>query len=101
MKIYIAFLRGINISGKNKVPMAELKKAFDFIIIDCAPVGMISDAIPVGNAVDGTIFAISSQDTNKKDAANCVKLLQRNNVNVLGSVLTKAKSISGSHYYYY
>ena len=60
-----------------------------------------SDAIPVGNAVDGTIFAISSQDTNKKDAANCVKLLQRNNVNVLGSVLTKAKSISGSHYYYY
>ena len=31
---------------------------------------MISDAIPVGNAVDGTIFAISSQDTNKKDAAN-------------------------------
>ena len=79
----------------------ELKKAFDFIIIDCAPVGMISDAIPVGNAVDGTIFAISSQDTNKKDAANCVKLLQRNNVNVLGSVLTKAKSLSGSHYYYY
>ena len=79
----------------------ELKKSFDFIIIDCAPVGMISDAIPIGNAVDGTIFAISSQDTNKKDAANCVKLLQRNNVNVLGSVLTKAKSISGSHYYYY
>ena len=79
----------------------ELKKSFDFIIIDCAPIGMISDAIPVGNAVDGTIFAISSQDTNKKDAANCVKLLQRNNVNVLGSVLTKAKSLSGSHYYYY
>ena len=26
MKRYIAFLRGINISGKNKVPMAELKK---------------------------------------------------------------------------
>ena len=49
----------------------ELKKAFDFIIIDCAPVGMISDAIPVGNAVDGTIFAISSQDTNKK---RCCKL---------------------------
>lgn len=67
----------------------ELKKSFDFIIIDCAPIGMISDAIPVGNAVDGTIFAISSQDTNKKDAANCVKLLQRNNVNVLGSVLQK------------
>ena len=29
MKRFIAFLRGINISGKNKIPMAELKKAFE------------------------------------------------------------------------
>jgi len=29
MKRYIAFLRGVNISGKNKVPMAELKKDFE------------------------------------------------------------------------
>ncbi|MCI2055981.1 MAG: DUF1697 domain-containing protein [Oscillibacter sp.] len=29
MKRYIAFLRGINISGKNKVPMAELKNTFE------------------------------------------------------------------------
>lgn len=29
MKQYIALLRGINISGKNKVPMAELKKGFE------------------------------------------------------------------------
>ena len=31
----------------------ELKKSFDFIIIDCAPVGMISDAIPVGMPLTG------------------------------------------------
>ena len=29
MKRYIAFLRGINISGKNKVSMAELKIGFE------------------------------------------------------------------------
>ena len=29
MKRYLALLRGINISGKNKVPMAELKGAFE------------------------------------------------------------------------
>ena len=29
MKRYIAFLRGINISGKNKIPMAELKVCFE------------------------------------------------------------------------
>ena len=31
MRRYIAFLRGINISGKNKVPMAELKKGFEML----------------------------------------------------------------------
>ncbi len=29
MKRYAAFLRGVNISGKHKVPMAELKKGFE------------------------------------------------------------------------
>ncbi len=29
MKRYIAFLRGINISGKNKISMSELKKNFE------------------------------------------------------------------------
>ena len=31
MERYIAFLRGVNISGKNKVPMAELRKGFEEI----------------------------------------------------------------------
>lgn len=29
MSRYIAFLRGVNVSGKNKVPMAQLKKGFE------------------------------------------------------------------------
>lgn len=29
MEKYVAFLRGINVGGKNKVPMAELKKEFE------------------------------------------------------------------------
>ena len=34
MKRYIALLRGINISGKNKVPMAELKKGFETLAFE-------------------------------------------------------------------
>ena len=29
MKRYVALLRGINVGGKNKIPMAELKKGFE------------------------------------------------------------------------
>lgn len=31
VKKYVAFLRGINISGKNKISMADLKKAFIYL----------------------------------------------------------------------
>lgn len=82
--------------------MKTLKQNYDFIIIDCAPIGAISDAIPVGNAVDGTIFVVSAQDTKRKDAAACVDLLKRANVNIIGSILTKADfGGSGSYHYYY
>lgn len=81
--------------------MDVLKQNFDFIIVDCAPVGSISDAIPIGNAVDGTIFVVSSKDTNRKDAASCISQLQRNNVNILGSILTKADGGTNGYYYYY
>ena len=33
MKRYMALLRGINISGKNKVVMAELKKEFESLML--------------------------------------------------------------------
>jgi len=79
--------------------MNVLKQNYDFIIVDCAPIGSISDAIPVGNAVDGTIFVVSAKDTNRKDAANCINQLQRNNVNILGSILTKANTGATGYYY--
>ena len=34
MKRYVALLRGINISGKNKVQMAELKKGFESLAFE-------------------------------------------------------------------
>jgi len=100
---------GINVPNPSEILGSQLfkdfiealKKYYDFIIIDCAPVGSISDAIPVGNAVDGTIFVVSALDTNKKDAAACVSLLQRNNVNVLGSILTKSDTELKKYKYYY
>ena len=38
MRRYVALLRGINISGKNKIPMAELKKGFEKLAFEEVPV---------------------------------------------------------------
>lgn len=78
----------------------KMRTRFDFIVIDCPPITAVADCIPVAHVSDGTIFVISSKETNKNDAKTALTQLQRNGVNVLGSVLTKVET-TASHYYSY
>ena len=87
-----------------KKALKEIQDLYHYIIIDCPPVMMVSDAIPVGNVVDGTIFVCSSKSTNRKDAKAAVEVLQKNNVNIIGTLLTQVENggtNSGYYYYYY
>ncbi|MBD5553890.1 MAG: DUF1697 domain-containing protein [Roseburia sp.] len=54
MKRYIAFLRGINISGKNKVPMAELKKEFEKLEFGEVKTYLNSGNVAFSSDKDGT-----------------------------------------------
>ena len=56
MKRYVALLRGINISGKNKVPMAELKKGFERLAFE-----EVKTYLNSGNVV----FSSDEEDTKK------------------------------------
>jgi capsular exopolysaccharide synthesis family protein len=40
--------------------IADLKTKFDYIIVDCAPVGLVSDAIPLIKMADINLFVIRS-----------------------------------------
>lgn len=81
----------------------KLKDMYDFIIIDCPPVMLVSDAIPIGNVVDGTVFVCSSKSTNRKDAKAAIEVLQKNNVHIIGTVLTQVEDdgMNSKYYYYY
>lgn len=78
----------------------ELRDSYDYIIFDCPPVISVSDCIPVGNAVDGTLFVYSCADTKKQEALAAINLLHQNNVYILGTVLTKASSYFTNYHYY-
>ena len=56
MKRYVALLRGINISGKNKIPMAELKKEFEKLAFE-----EVKTYLNSGNV----IFSSNENDTKK------------------------------------
>lgn len=46
------------LAGKLEVIIDELKKRFDYIIIDTAPVGLVSDAFALSNIADAIIFIV-------------------------------------------
>ena len=56
MRRYVALLRGINISGKNKIPMAELKKGFEKLAFE-----EVKTYLNSGNV----IFSSDEDDTEK------------------------------------
>ncbi len=81
--------------------LEEQKKNFDFIILDCPPIGAVSDAIPVGNIVDGTVFVCSSAKTSRKEAHSAVDRLKASGCNIIGAILTQADEKQSGHYGYY
>ena len=63
MKRYIAFLRGINISGKNKVPMAELKQDFERLdYVEVKTTVRIEEMIKNQFSLDIPVFVISKEE---------------------------------------
>ena len=88
-------------SEKFKHLIEKLRTRFDFIVIDCPPISAVADAIPVSHVCDGTIFVISAKDTDKNEAKTALTELQRNGVNVLGSVMTMTEATAKHYYNYY
>ena len=85
---------------------AELRKQYEYIIVDCPPILAVSDATIIGRLCDGCVFVISQSKTEKNAAKESVKILRDNNVNILGVVFGGITSKNSNYYnskykYYY
>lgn len=76
----------------------ELRKLYEYIIVDCPPILAVSDATIISRLCDGCLFVISQSKTEKNAAKESIKILRDNNVNVLGCVFCGITS-RGSNYY--
>ncbi|MBS5115793.1 MAG: CpsD/CapB family tyrosine-protein kinase [Erysipelotrichaceae bacterium] len=80
--------------------IAKVKDEYDMVIVDCSPIGATSDAVPIGNTVDGTIFVVSSKQTPRKEAKNALGTLKSSGCNIIGTVLTQSDVEQFGYYYY-
>jgi capsular exopolysaccharide synthesis family protein len=79
---------------------AWAKLNFDLIVIDSAPVGVVSDSITLGKFADATIFVVRQGYTVKKSLEYIQVLKQEKKLPNLSIVLNDVKDSSGYGYGY-
>lgn len=79
--------------------IAELKKEYDYIIIDSAPVGVVSDTFLINRVIDLSIY-VSRQNYTPKEMTEIINDIQNNNkLNNMGLVLNGVEEMAGYGYY--
>ncbi len=71
--------------------LETLNERFEFIVFDCPPVNVYSDACVLGTRLDAAIFVVESDVSRIEDARNAKGQLERLGVNLLGVVLNRQK----------
>lgn len=78
----------------------QARQEFGYIIIDCPPVAVASDAIPLCNVSDGVLYVVDSKQSDKRKVKMAIGDVQRNGGHVIGLVLNKVDASDESHYGY-
>lgn len=67
--------------------ISQMKKEYDYIFVDFPPIGVVSDAVSAVNHIDGYIFVIRANVTDRAGIKDCLNNLEKVGGNVVGIVL--------------
>ena len=81
--------------------LTKLKKSYNYIIIDSAPLILVSDTIPILNQVDLVLYTVRAHFTDNKLATFINDLFENKKVNNIGLVLNGIKALPNTTYYKY
>ena len=73
---------------------------FDIVMLDAPPVLGLADALILGNHTHATLLITAYSETRKQPLLAAVERLRQARSNILGVVMTKAKSNAGDSSYY-
>ena len=77
------------------------KKHFDYILLDCAPLGAAIDAAVIAKYCDGAIIVIAQGMASGRMISGAKKQLEASGVRILGAVLNKVKMKKNGYGSYY
>ncbi|QED50202.1 CpsD/CapB family tyrosine-protein kinase [Cytobacillus dafuensis] len=79
--------------------LAEIRRHFDFVIIDTPPILPVTDAQILANQCDGVILVINFGKTKIEQAQKAKSLLLNVKARILGAVLNNTKGKYKEYYY--
>lgn len=88
------------ISDKIDAFFKEVREMYDYIIIDSAPVGMVSDTLSLARVADATVYVTRANYTTKSDIRLFTGLYEDKRLPNPGIVLNGTKSKQGYGYGY-
>lgn len=84
--------------AKFKDFIENAKNTFDYIIIDCPPLGSVIDAAVVANVCDSAIMVISANTISAKFAKSVKAQLEKSGCRILGAILNNTEEKSSGYY---
>ena len=88
-------------SDNNRKLLNALKKKYDIIIMDCAPIIGLSDSLVLATLSDINIITVSTKKTKMENLTKVKKAFEQNNLKINGVVLNKAEVKGNGYYSYY
>lgn len=85
--------------GKFGEMLDELSNQYQYVLLDCPPLELVSDGERIGNLCDGAILVVRGGVTPKGMVKHSIMQLERAGCPLLGIVLNRVGG-SGSGYYY-
>lgn len=76
-------------SERLKARVLELRREFDFVIIDAPPLTRYSDAVALGQISDGIVLVLEAESTRREAALVAAETLRSSKIPILGAVLNK------------
>lgn len=73
------------------------RQQFDYVLLDCAPIGAAIDAALIAKQCDGAILVIGQGMAGSRMIAGVKKQMEDSGVKILGAILNKVK-VDKSHY---
>ena len=86
-------------SQKMKKMLEEVKKRFDVILLDTAPVLAVIDAIIVSSMADSVVFLIKAGEVARKPFLNAVEELRRAKAKIIGVLFNELKVKKGDYHF--